>query len=131
MGKLSVCKENMFYRIGSQCEFTKKYCIPCMPIIGPLSCVATSVLRMRFLHVVMFSKNLRWLAQTKEITLKAQRSFMKLVKLEYNYHTQDPKFVAVVYRWLFFICRFVLQKLKLGSQNGDHWRKVVVSTVLQ
>jgi len=27
-----------------------------------LSCVATSVLRMRLLHVVAFSKKLRWLA---------------------------------------------------------------------
>ncbi len=52
MEEFSVCKENMFYRIGSQCEFTKKICIPCMSIIGPLSCVATSVLRMRLLHVV-------------------------------------------------------------------------------
>ena len=37
-----------------------------------LSCVATSVLRMRLLHVVAFSKKLRWLAQTKVITLKTQ-----------------------------------------------------------
>jgi hypothetical protein len=37
-----------------------------------LSCVATSVLRMRLLHVVAFSKKLRWLAQTKAITLKTQ-----------------------------------------------------------
>jgi len=37
-----------------------------------LSCVATSVLRMRLLQVVEFSKKLRWLAQTKVITLKTQ-----------------------------------------------------------
>ncbi len=37
-----------------------------------LSCVATSVLRMRLLHVFAFSKKLRWLAQTKVITLKTQ-----------------------------------------------------------
>jgi len=37
-----------------------------------LSCVATSVLRLRLLHVVAFSKKLRWLAQTKIITLKTQ-----------------------------------------------------------
>jgi len=37
-----------------------------------LSCMATSVLRMRLLHVVAFSKILRWLAQTKVITLKTQ-----------------------------------------------------------
>jgi hypothetical protein len=37
-----------------------------------LSCVATSVFRMRLLHVVAFSKKLRWLAQTKVITLKTQ-----------------------------------------------------------
>jgi len=37
-----------------------------------LSCVATSVLRMRSLHVVAFSKKLRWLAQTKVISLKTQ-----------------------------------------------------------
>jgi len=36
------------------------------------SCVATSVLRMRLLHGVAFSKKLRWLAQTKVISLKAQ-----------------------------------------------------------
>ncbi len=35
-------------------------------------CVATSVLRMRLLHVVAFSKRSRWLAQTKVITLKTQ-----------------------------------------------------------
>ncbi len=38
----------------------------------PLSCVATSVLRMRLLHMVAFSMKLRWLAQTKVITLKTQ-----------------------------------------------------------
>jgi len=37
-----------------------------------LSCVATSVLRMRLLHAVMFSKKLRWLTQTKVITVKTQ-----------------------------------------------------------
>jgi len=37
-----------------------------------LNCVAMSVLRMRLLHVVGFSKKLRWLAQTKLITLKTQ-----------------------------------------------------------
>ncbi len=37
-----------------------------------LSRVATSVLRMRLLHVVAFSMKLRWLAQTKIITLKTQ-----------------------------------------------------------
>jgi len=37
-----------------------------------LSCDATSVLRMRLLYVVAFSKKLRWLAQTKVITLKTQ-----------------------------------------------------------
>ncbi len=35
-----------------------------------LSCVATSVLRMRLLHAVAFSKKLRWLAQKMVITLK-------------------------------------------------------------
>ncbi len=40
--------------------------------VRPLSCIATSVLRMRLLHVVEFSKKLRWLAQTKVITLKMQ-----------------------------------------------------------
>ncbi len=35
-----------------------------------LSYVATSVLRMRLLHVVAFSKKLRWLAKTKVISLK-------------------------------------------------------------
>ncbi len=49
------------------------------PLTGPfdarfsiLSCVATSVLRMRLLHAVAFSKKLRWLTQTKVITLKTQ-----------------------------------------------------------
>jgi len=37
-----------------------------------LSCVATSVLRMRLLHTVAFSKKLRWLTQAKVITLKTQ-----------------------------------------------------------
>jgi len=37
-----------------------------------LSCVATSVLRIRLLHVVAFSKKLRCLAQTKVFTLKMQ-----------------------------------------------------------
>ncbi len=37
-----------------------------------ISCVATSVLRKRLLHVVVFSTKLRWLAQTKVITLKMQ-----------------------------------------------------------
>ncbi len=37
-----------------------------------LSCVATSVLRMRLMQVVAFSKKLRWLAQTKVLTLKTQ-----------------------------------------------------------
>jgi len=37
-----------------------------------LSCVATSVLRMRLLHAVAFSKKLRWLAQTKVITSKTK-----------------------------------------------------------
>ncbi len=37
-----------------------------------LSCVATSVLRMRLLHVVAFSKKLRWLAQTKVFFSKTQ-----------------------------------------------------------
>jgi len=35
------------------------------PKLTSLSCVATSVLRMRLLHVVAFPKKLRWLAQTK------------------------------------------------------------------
>jgi len=38
----------------------------------PLSCVATSVLRMRLLDAVAFSKKLHWLALTKVITLKTQ-----------------------------------------------------------
>ena len=37
-----------------------------------LSCVATSVSRMHLLHVVAFSKKLRWLDQTKVITLKTK-----------------------------------------------------------
>jgi hypothetical protein len=37
-----------------------------------LSCVATSVLRMRLLHAVAFSKKLPWLAQTKVITSKTK-----------------------------------------------------------
>jgi len=37
-----------------------------------LSRVATSVLCMRLLHVAAFSKKLRWLAQTKIISLKTQ-----------------------------------------------------------
>ncbi len=37
-----------------------------------LGCVATSVLRMRLLNMVAFSKKLRWLAQIKVITLKTQ-----------------------------------------------------------
>jgi len=37
-----------------------------------LSCVATSVLRMRLLLMVAFLKKLRWLAQTKVFTLKTQ-----------------------------------------------------------
>jgi len=41
-------------------------------VILLLSCVATIVLRMRLLHVVAFSKKLRWLDQTKVITLKTQ-----------------------------------------------------------
>jgi len=43
-------------------------------IVYYLKCInkATSVLRMRLLHVVAFSKKLRWLAQTKVITLKTQ-----------------------------------------------------------
>jgi len=39
----------------------------------PKRSVATSVLRMRLLHVVAFSKKLRCLAQTKVITLKMQQ----------------------------------------------------------
>jgi len=35
-----------------------------------LSCVATSVLRIHLMHVVAFLKKLRWLAQTKVISLK-------------------------------------------------------------
>ncbi len=42
------------------------------PTLNNLSCVATSVLRMRLLHVVAFSKKLQWWAQTKVITLKTQ-----------------------------------------------------------
>ena len=37
-----------------------------------LSCVAMSVLRMCLLHVVAFSKKLRWFDQTKVTTLKMQ-----------------------------------------------------------
>ncbi len=42
-----------------------------------LNCVSTSVLRMRLLHVVAFSKKLRWLAQIKGFTLKTQLDAVK------------------------------------------------------
>jgi hypothetical protein len=50
--------------INSQTSKTSK--------VTNLSCVATSVLRMRLLHAVAFSKKLHWLAQTKVISLKTQ-----------------------------------------------------------
>jgi hypothetical protein len=48
------------------------------------------------------------------------------VKLVYNDHSRDTKFVAVVDRWsLFKISFMLLQGLKLGIQNSGRWRQVV------
>ncbi len=47
------------------------------------------------------------------------------VKLVYNDHPRDPKFVAVVDRLSLFRGRFTLWKLKLGLQNSGRCRQVV------
>ena len=47
------------------------------------------------------------------------------VKHVYNDHPWDPKFVAVVDRWSLFRGTFMLQKFKMGPQNGGRYRQVV------
>jgi len=43
------------------------------------------------------------------------------VKLVYNDHPWDPKFVAVVDRWSLFRGSFMLWKLKLGPLCYENW----------
>jgi len=52
--------------------------------------------------------------------------FSYTVKLLYNDHPWDPKFVAVADRWLLFRGCFMLWKLKMGPQNCGRCRQVVV-----
>jgi len=59
-----------FSKILLTSEVVKR--VPKIIILLLLSCFATSVLRMRLLHVFAFSKKLRWLAQTNVISLKTQ-----------------------------------------------------------
>ncbi len=47
------------------------------------------------------------------------------VKPVYNNQPWDPKFVAVVDRWLLIRGRSLLQKLKLGLKDSGHCRQVV------
>ena len=49
------------------------------------------------------------------------------VELVHNYHPRDPEFVAVFDRWSFFRGSFMLWKLKIGPQTGDHCWHVVVT----
>ncbi len=44
----------------------------------------------------------------------------------YSDHHRDPKFVTVVDRWSLLRCRFMSVRPKLGLQNGDRCRQVVV-----
>ncbi len=54
------------------CYLLFPLCKVCISMLRFLSCVATRVFSVRLLHAVAFSKKLRWLAQTKVITLKTQ-----------------------------------------------------------
>ncbi len=65
-------------------------------------------------------------------------SFLKTIcvraQIGDNGHLRDPKFVSVVDRWSLFRGRFMLQRLKLGLQNGGHCGQLVVkssSTVIR
>ncbi len=53
-------------------------------------------------------------------------AYLSTVKLVYNDHLWDPKFVAVVDRWSLFRGSFMLWKLKLGPQNCGCCRQVVI-----
>jgi len=58
--------------------------------------------------------------------LHHRRNKWHTVKLVYNDHPWDPKFVAVVDWWSLFRGSFMLWKLKLRSQNCGRCRQAVV-----
>jgi len=51
---------------------------------------------MRLLNVVAFSKKLRWLAQTKVITLKTQLHGKSLIKVKLKIGKNISKFIRLV-----------------------------------
>jgi hypothetical protein len=71
-------------------------------VVKNLSCVATSVLRMRLLHVVAFSKKLRWLAQTKVITLKTEMHAVNACEKRLSQRSFNPSLfrMMLLNRWV-------------------------------
>jgi len=96
---------NIFYRTGPHIVADK-----CKHNFHHLSCVATSVLRMRLLHVISFSKKLRWLAQTNgnyfENAIVCSKCTLKTTSATQLYHNATDMLVFPFLRCLFppFYC---------------------------
>jgi len=91
-----------------------------------LCCVKLDIEKLKCAHSV-------WLKGTIQLTLLVHttRSYTKVlcytVKLVYNDHPWDPKFVVIVDRWSLFRGKFMLWNLKMGLQNGGRcWQVVVI-----
>jgi hypothetical protein len=83
---------------------------------------------------ISFSNNCRHVlvkqSQTEKLFTSNSHWRMRMISETvipvYNDHPRDPKFVAVVDRWLLFRGSFMLYKMKTGPQNGGRYRQVVV-----
>ncbi len=73
----------------------------------------------------LLSEFLQWSQASFSVAMDVVNIFWHTVKLVYNDHPRDHKFVAVVDRWSLFRGSSMLQRFKLGLQNGGCCRQVV------